>query len=40
MYVILGILVAVVGGVMLVNPRGFYEVTQSWKTDGGEPSDA
>ena len=40
MYVILGIIVAVVGIIMLVNPRGVYEVTQSWKTNGGEPSDA
>ena len=40
MYVILGIVVAIVGSFMLANPRGFYEVTQSWKTNGGEPSDA
>lgn len=40
MYVILGIIVAIVGIVMLVNPHGFYEVTQSWKSNGGEPSDA
>lgn len=40
MYVILGIIVAIIGIFMLANPRGFYEVTQSWKTNGGEPSDA
>lgn len=40
MYVILGIIVAIVGIFMLANPRGFYEVPQSWKTNGGGPSDA
>lgn len=40
MYVILSVVVAVVGMIMLVNPQGFYEVTQSWKSSGGEPSDA
>ena len=39
MYIILGILVAIIGIVMLVNPKLFYDMTQSWKSDGAtEPS--
>lgn len=40
MYILLGILLAVVGVVMMAAPRFVYEITQSWKNDGGaEPSD-
>ena len=39
LYIILGILVAVIGVVMLVNPKLIYDITESWKSDGAtEPS--
>lgn len=40
MYVILSIILIVVGGVMVGNPRLFYDITESWKNSrNGEPSD-
>ena len=39
LYLIAGVLLAALGITMLVNPRFFFELTESWKYDGGaEPS--
>ena len=40
LYIFLGIIIAVIGVIMLVNPKLFYDITQSWKHNGStEPSD-
>ena len=40
MYIVLGIIVAIVGLVMLIKPRAVYELTEGWKSNTpGEPSD-
>ena len=39
LYLIAGVLLAALGITMLVSPRFFFELTESWKHDGGaEPS--
>lgn len=40
MYIVLGIIVAIVGLVMLLKPQAVYQLTESWKSNTpGEPSD-
>lgn len=40
MYIVLGIIVAIVGLVMLIKPQAVYTLTESWKSNTtGEPSD-
>ena len=39
-YMSLSFILAVIGVFMVVNPRGFYEITEKWKsTADSEPSD-
>lgn len=39
MYLLLGVIFLVCGGIMLIKPRVFYEITESWKNNAeGEPS--
>lgn len=41
MYILLGIILALVGVVMILSPRTFYMLTESWKNGSEtEPSDA
>ena len=41
MYAILSVILIAIGIMMLFKPRSFYELTQSWKHEGGSgPSDA
>lgn len=40
MNIFLGIVIAIVGLVMLINPQGVYKAAESWKSNTpGEPSD-
>lgn len=40
MYIVLGIVIAILGAVMLVKPEAVYTITESWKSStSGEPSD-
>ena len=40
MYVVLSMVLIIVGGVMIGNPRLFYDITESWKHNRSvEPSD-
>ena len=40
MYVILSVVLVMIGAFMAFAPRGFYEVTEKWKTTSNtEPSD-
>lgn len=39
MYIFIGIILAIIGLVMIIFPRTFYQFTQSWKNDtSSEPS--
>ena len=40
MYIVLGIVLAIVGIIMLVNPKLFYDITEGWKNNSSaEPSE-
>lgn len=40
MYIVLGIVIAILGAFMLVKPEAVYALTESWKSNtSGEPSD-
>ena len=40
MYIVLAIVIIAVGLFMILNPKGFFEMTERWKNSGGgEPSD-
>lgn len=40
MYLILGIILAIIGIIMLANPKLFYDITQGWKNNSStEPSE-
>ncbi len=39
MYILLGLIFLLLGGLMLIKPSLFYELTESWKSSAdGEPS--
>ena len=39
MYIVLGIILIIIGGMMIINPKLVWEITESWKNDrSAEPS--
>lgn len=39
MYLVFSVVLVILGAVMTVRPKFFFDITEGWKSGGGEPSD-